>query len=222
MLDDRVEVVERDLEALEDVGPVARLAQVELGSPTHDLAPPVDVVLEHGLEGQGLGLAVDEGQHVHVEGELEGRVLEEVVEHLVWVGVALALDDDAHAVAIGLVAQVGDAVDLLAGHEVGDLLDEGRLVDLVGQLGDHDRDAVLARLLEGTLRLHHDPSAPVGVHLADGVDLLPLAGQRIAPLLVAEDRAAGREVRPEHEGAQLVAGQARIVDQRDRRVGDLA
>jgi hypothetical protein len=30
-LDDRVEVVERDLEALEDVRPVARLAEVELG-----------------------------------------------------------------------------------------------------------------------------------------------------------------------------------------------
>ena len=44
--DDRVEVVERDLEALEDVGPVARLLEVELGAPADDLAAPVDVVLE--------------------------------------------------------------------------------------------------------------------------------------------------------------------------------
>ena len=42
------------------------------------------------------------------------RVLEEVVEHLARRGVALALDDQAHAVAVGLVAEVGDALDLLA------------------------------------------------------------------------------------------------------------
>ena len=44
-LDDRVEVVEGDLEALEDVGPGARLAEVELGPAADDLAAVVDVVL---------------------------------------------------------------------------------------------------------------------------------------------------------------------------------
>jgi hypothetical protein len=33
---------------------------------------------------------------------------------------ALQLDDDAHAVAIGLVAQVGDALDRLLAHQLGD------------------------------------------------------------------------------------------------------
>ena len=143
-LDDRVEVVERDLEALEDVGPGARLAEVELGAAPDDLAPVLDVVLEHRLERQRLGLAVDEREHVHVERRLQRGVLEQVVQHLVRVGVALDLDVHAHAVAIGLVAQVGDAVDLLVLDEVGDLLEQGRLVHLVRQLGDDDRDAVAA------------------------------------------------------------------------------
>ena len=43
-LDDRVEVVEGDLEALEDVRPGARLAEVELGAAADDLAAVVDVV----------------------------------------------------------------------------------------------------------------------------------------------------------------------------------
>jgi len=94
-LDDGVEVVEGLLEAFEDVGPVAGLAEIELGPAADDLAAMVDVVLEDRLEGQGLGLAVDEGQHVHVEGELHGRVLEEVVQHLVRVEVAL--DPTRHA-----------------------------------------------------------------------------------------------------------------------------
>ena len=52
---------------------------------------------------------------------------------------ALELDHDAHAVAVGLVAQVGDALDLLLAHQLGDALDQPRLVDLVGDLGDDDR-----------------------------------------------------------------------------------
>ena len=103
------------------------------------------------LRRQRLRLAVDQRQHVHVEGELQRGVLEQVVEHLARVGVALALDDQAHAVAVRLVAHVGDALDLLAADQVGDLLGEGRLVDLVGQLGDDDRHAAAARLLERAL-----------------------------------------------------------------------
>ena len=86
------------------------------------------------FSGQRLGLAVDEGQHVHVEGQLHRRVLEQVVQDLVRVGVALELDEDPHPVAVGLVPKVGDAVDLLVLDEIGDLLEERRLVDLVGQL----------------------------------------------------------------------------------------
>ena len=67
------------------------------------------------MSGSVWGWPSTSATHVGVERELQRRVLEQVVEHLARVGVALALDDQAHAVAVGLVAQVGDAVDLLAG-----------------------------------------------------------------------------------------------------------
>ena len=210
------------LRPFEDVRPIARLAEVELGPPPDDLAAPVDVVLEDLLERQRLRLAVDQREHVHVERELQRGVLEQVVEHLARRGVALALDHQAHAVAVRLVADVGDALDLLALHQVGDLLGEARLVDLERQLGDDDRRALAARLLERDCGLHHDPAAAVGVHVADRVDLLPLAGDRVSTSIEAEDRRAGREVGPVHEAAQLVVGQCRVVDQRDRCVDDLA
>ena len=127
----------------------------------------VDVVLEHRLERQRLGLAVDQREHVHVERGLQRGVLEQVVQHLVRVGVALDLDVHPHPVAVGLVAQVGDAVDPLVLDEIGDLLEQGRLVHLVRQLGDDDRHPVAADLLERDLGPHHDPAAAVGVHLAD-------------------------------------------------------
>ena len=151
-LDDRVEVVERDLEALEDVGSLARLLEVELGAPADDLAAVVDVVAQDALQRQRLRLAVDQREHVEVERRLHRRVLEQVVQHLVRVRVALDLDVDPHPVAVGLVAQVRDAVDLLVLDEVRDLLEQRRLVHLVRQLGDDDRRAVVAGLLERDLR----------------------------------------------------------------------
>ena len=160
--DDRVEVVERGLEAFEDVGPIPGLLQVELGAPANDDLAPLDVVLQHGLDGQRLRLAVDERDDVGVEGHLQGGVLEEVVEDLARGGVPLALDDDAHAVAIGLIAQVGDAVDLAGLDQVGDLLEQRGLVDLVRDGRGHDGRAAGPSLLEGDLRLHHDATPAVG------------------------------------------------------------
>ncbi len=138
------------------------------------------------------------------------------------VGVALELDVDAHAVAVGLVAQVADPVDPLVLDQLGDLLEEARLVDLVRELGHDDRRPVALDLLERDLGAHHDPAAAVGVHLADRVDRLPLAGQRVALALEAVDRAAGREVGAVDELAQVVGGEFGIVDHGDRRVDDLA
>ena len=221
-LDDRVEVVERLLEPLEDVRPVPGLAEVEFGAAPDDLAPVVDVVLEDRLQRERLRLAVDEGEHVHVERHLHRRVLEQVVQHLVRVGVPLQLDVDAHAVAVRFIAQVGDAVDLLVLDQLGDLLEQAGLVHLVRQLRDDDRHPVAADLLERDLRTHHDPAAAVGVHLADRVHRFPVAADRVPLALVAEDRSAGREVRPGHVAAQVVGRDRRVVDERDRGVDDLA
>jgi len=204
------------------VRPVARLAEVELGPPADDLAAVVDVVLQDRLQRQRLGLAVDERQHVHVERGLERRVLEEVVQDLVGVRVALDLDVHPHAVAVRLVAKVGDAVDLLVLHEIGDLLEQRGLVHLVRQLGDDDRHPVAADFLERDLGTHDDAATPVGVHLADRVDRLPFAGQRVALALEAEDRRAGRKVGAGYVLAESVGRDVRIVDDRDRRIDDLA
>jgi hypothetical protein len=179
-------------------------------------------MLQHGLQGQRLGLPVDQRQHVHVERRLQRRVLEQVVQHLVRVGVALDLDVHAHAIAVRLVPQVRDPVDLLVLDQVGDLLEQRRLVHLVGQLRHDDRDPIALGLLEGALGAHDHAAAAVGVHLADGVDRLPVAGDRVALALEPEDRAARREVRAADVPAQVVGRDLRVVDQRDRGIDDLA
>ena len=70
----------------------------------------------------------------------------QVVEDDFGVLAPLQLDDDAHAVLVGLVAQtvVGDALDLFVADKIGDTLDQARLVHLVGKFGDDDRLTITA------------------------------------------------------------------------------
>ncbi len=149
-------------------------AQLVLGAADHDLALVVDVVLDQLLEAERLRHSVDEGDHVDAEGALHRGPLVELVEHYLGrVAAALGLDHQAHAGAIGLVAQVGDAGDLFVADEVGDLRDQAAfaaLLDHEGQLGDDDRvAATLERLDVGAgADPHRGAAGGVGVGDAFG------------------------------------------------------
>ena len=73
-------------------------------------------------------------------------------------------------------AQVADAQDLLVAHQVGDALDEGGFVGLVGKLGDDDAGAAPADLLEVGFCLHDEARLPHGIALGDGVRVLAVLG----------------------------------------------
>ena len=114
------------------MGALAGLSQVELSPPPHHRAAELNVVLEQGFDAQDPGLAVHQRQHVDVEGRLHGRVLVEVVEHLLREGAPLELDDDPHALPARFVPHLGDALELLLLDLGGYLLHQGGLVHLVG------------------------------------------------------------------------------------------
>ena len=77
-----------------------------------------------------------------------GRVPPELVEHDLGRRVALQVDDDAHALAVRFVADVGNALDPLVLGRLGDLLDQAGLADLIGDRGQDDRAAVAAAFLD--------------------------------------------------------------------------
>ncbi len=95
----------------------------------------------------------------HGEALLHLGVLVELVEHDLRLGAALELDDDAHAVAVALVAHVADVVDDLFVDQLGDALDELGLVHLVGNLGDDDGLLFLGQVLGGHAGAHHEAAA---------------------------------------------------------------
>ena len=167
----------------------------------------VDEELQRLLEAQYDGPAIDDRQHDDAERLLQRRVLVEVVQHGEHLRLALQLDDDAHALPVGLVAQVGDTFESALGYELGDLRHERRLVDRVRKLVDDDPLAAVLRLLERVARAHHDATVPGRVRLLD-------AGR-------PHDDSARRKVRTLHELDQVLARRLRVVDQVLHRRADL-
>ncbi len=141
-------------------------------------------------------------QQDHAERFLHLRVLEKVGQNDLRLFVALHLDHDAHAIAVAFVADVGDAFDFLVLDQLGDVLDQARFVDLIGQLGDDDVLPFLAALLDGGFGAHLERSAAVGIGLLDS--------------FAAVDVAAGGKVRTGDELHHFFQVGVRLFDQQDR------
>ena len=163
---------------------LAGLAQQEDGAALHHVDAVIDEAANRLIESQLPRLPVEHREKDHREALLHLRVLVELVEHDLRLRAALEFDDDAHAVAVALIAHVADVVDDLVVHQLGDALDQLGLVHLVGNLGDDDRLLFLGQVFDGHLGAHHEAAA-AGV-----------VGLRNAGLAVEE--AAGGEVRPLH------------------------
>ena len=197
-LNNLVNVIQRLQQALQNVGPGQRLVQVVLGAAGDDFLLVADVVIDHLPQVQYLGLTVHQRQHVGAEGLLHGGVLVEVIEDDLGMHVLLQLNDDAHAVAVALVADVGNTLQPLFMHQLGDAFHQLGLVDHVGDLRHHDAAAVLAHGLDLRPGPHQNAAAARvigGAHAAH-----------------AQDDATGGEVRPLDELHQVVHRAVRVVD----------
>ena len=140
--DDFVDIRQRQHQTSHDVRPLFRLGKVETGAADDDFLLMLDIVMDALLEVEHLGLAVDEGEQDDAVGGLQLGMFVQGVEHHLGVGVFAQFDDDAHAVAVGLVADIRNAVYPLVADEVGDRLDELFFIDLIRDLGGDDAGAL--------------------------------------------------------------------------------
>ena len=203
-----VDISDRNGQPDQDVGAVARLAEQMLGAPINDLLAELDERGEQILQVHHQRAAAVERHHIGAERALQRGEAVKLVEHHVGHRVAPHFDHHAVAVAVGFVAQRRNALELLVAHQFADALDQVRLVDLIGNFGNHDRLALAAQRLELDLAANDDRAAAEMIGGADA--------------LAAENDAAGRKIRPRHDGDQIVDRQARIVDQRDTGIDHLA
>ena len=124
--DDLVDVVLGDEQTLQQMGALLGLLQVVPGAADDDLLLEGQILVDDVPQGEDLrlGLVVHQGQHIDGEGGLQLGLGKQAVEHHLRIGVPLQLDDDAHTVAVGLVPDVGDALQPLVLHLIGHALDQ--------------------------------------------------------------------------------------------------
>ena len=120
------------------MGTISCLAQLEQSSPGHDLTAMSQEALDDCFQIQQSRLTVDQRDHVDAEDRFERGVLVQVVQDNLGHFAPSQLDNNPHPVLIGLVAQLGDALDLFLTDQCGNLLDQTGLVYLVGQLRNDD------------------------------------------------------------------------------------
>ena len=132
----------------------------------------------------------------------------EVVQNDLRHFTAAQLDHYAHTVLVGLIAQLSDAFELLFLYQLGDLLNQPRLVQLIRQLGDDDLLTAthLVDVFDGRAGTHIDASATGAVGLYD-------AGATV-------DNARGREIRARNELHEFINGDIGVFDQRQATVDD--
>jgi hypothetical protein len=195
--DDGIEHVDGLEEPFHDVGALARFAQPVFGPPGDDLDLVGHVVGDGLGQAQGPGDAVDEGDDVDSEARLHRRVLVEVVEDDVGIGVPLELDHETRLPTGGVVLGPADSVELPAVNKVGDLLLDDLDRRLVREFGDDDpRGSTRLFDLGHRPHLHGPLTGPVGVED-------PLA---------TEDGGSRREVGALHELHQIVRRRLGILD----------
>ena len=178
--DHRVEMIERDAQAVENVRARFGLSQLEFDAAADHLAAEVDEELNDFDQAEHPRAPRHDRQRDDAEGLLQLGVLVEIVQHHLADFAALQLDDDAHAVAIRLVAQVGDAVDRLFAHQLRDALEQAGLVQLIGDLVDDDLLAIaFLRRFDFRLRADLDGAAAGEERFVDAApaDDLPAGGE---------------------------------------------
>ena len=133
-------------------------------------------------------------------------MLVEIVEDDLGTRVALEIDDDA-GVLVRLIAHGADLGQDLLIHQLGDALDQGRAVHVVGNLGDDDLIAIARQRLNASATASPDAAASRSHVIADA--------------RVAADGTTRGEIRAFDVRRDLINGDGRILNLCAKRIDHL-
>ena len=210
--DDAVDIVGRDLETFQNVRTVARFLEVEARAALDNVLLEADILIEDLAQRQYARLqfaarARNERDVDHRNGVFQLRIGEKLVEDDLRVRIAADIDHDLHALAGGMVLDVGDAFHALVLDQICHCLDQTGLVDHVRDLGNDDLALAVRQIYDLGLCADLDLTAAGRIGGADAA--------------AAHDDAAGREVRALDELADLVQLSLGVVDDIAGAVDDL-
>ena len=169
-------------------------------APGNHFAPVTNKGFQHLFKIERAWLAIFQRHHVNPEHVLQLRLSKQVIDHYFAGLTTLDFNHHAQTIFIRLIAQFGDAFNLLLFHQLGDLLDQPRLIHLIRQLGDDDVVATgFVVVLNGVASAHINTSTACTIRRQNA--------------RAAIDNGTGGEVRPGDILHQVIYRQRVVVDE---------
>ena len=144
------------------------LLLVKLRTADGHLVTMIHELLDAVLQRQGLRTLANDGNAVDTEATLQLRHLIELVEHHIRVRITLQVNYDTHTFTVRLIVHIADTLNLLFVDQVGNTLDEFRLIYIIRYLV-HDDLLVLSVGLKFSLRTNHNTSTTRIISLTDAI-----------------------------------------------------
>ena len=103
----------------------------------------VEIFPQHITQSKYLRLAVHQREHNNSHGILKLSIGIQLIQHNIRVGVTFKLYNDAHSVSVGFVADRRDTVNTLVTAEVGNALQQARLVYHIRNFIDYNAGMIV-------------------------------------------------------------------------------
>ena len=123
------------------------LIQVKLSTTAYNINLVINVVTKNLAKRKGTRNTINQGQVNDAKVGLELSLLVQVIQNNLWNSIALEVQNNAHALTVGLVAHVRDAFNFLLVDCLSNLLLEKALVNLIRNLSDNKALATTLDLL---------------------------------------------------------------------------
>ena len=154
--DDLVDIVKRDQQTFQNMSPLLRFVEIILCPSGDDFLLMHQVVHQNIPDVHHLRFAVHQRKVDDTERILQLRMLIELVENDVGIGIPADFNADFHSLTARVIAKRCDAVDLFISDEIRDRLDEPCLVDKIGELRHKDLGLSGRLCLDPRDRPHND------------------------------------------------------------------
>ena len=197
-LNDRIKILNRNSQTNQGMRPVAGLIEFINRPAADNFFAEFDKGADNVFQIQHNRAAVMNSQNVHAETGLQRRIFIQLIQNDIGLKITLQLNNNPDAMAVGLVANLRNAVQFLFFYQFGDTGNHCRLINLIGNFVDNNRLFILADFFNGAFGSHHYRTAS-GI-----ISRLGTA--------VTQNQTAGRKIRPGDNADQIINGDIRVVD----------
>ena len=142
----------------QNVGTLFCLAQIVFCTADNHLMTVCNKVRDAVAKSKQAGTSLYKCDAVHAEAGLEGRHLEQFVEHNAGIGIAFYINNNAHTFLVRLIIDVTDTFKFLVCHHLGDRLNQLGLIYAIRYFSNHNLVMLVARFNIG-LGTQYDSAA---------------------------------------------------------------